>query len=300
LELRDLRLVAVVSEVGSLTRAAERLNVTQSALSHQLRIVEGRLGTPVFHRVGKRMVLTRAGQRLLETARHVLDEIGRAEDEIRGVRDPRHAVLRVTTECYTCYHWLPPLLADYRLCHPAVEVRIDLDATRDPLPRLLDGSLDLAIMSSKVSDRRLALTPLFRDDLTLVAAPGHHLAGKRRVRLADLADQTVFIYPPRAESTLLNSVLKPAGITPRVEEVPLTEAAIELVKAGLGVAALAHWAVRPELQAGRLVALPLPASALQRRWSAVMLRQAAAMPMLRDFVELLAATGRFQTAAGGV
>lgn len=294
LELRDLRLVLAVTEGGSLTRAAERLHVTQSALSHQLRVIEDRLGTPVFHRVGKRMVPTRAGERLRDTARHVLDEVARAEDEARGVRPPAQAALSVTTQCYTCYHWLPPLVDRFRSRHPGVSVRIDLEATRAPLPRLLDGTLDVALISTPVSDPRLTVVPLFRDDLTLIAAPAHRLARRKRVRLAELSEETLFVYPPRAESVILNDVLKPAGVSPRVEEVPLTEVAIQLVKAGLGISALAHWAVRPHLEAGALVALPLPGLALRRRWNAVMLRQSAALPMVRDFVQLLLTKGPLQ------
>ena len=139
-----------------------------------------------------------------------------------------------------------------------------------------------------MADRRLAAVPLFRDDLTLIAAPGHALARRKRVRLAELAGETVFVYPPKAESLLLNNVLRPAGVSPRIEEVPLTEVAIELVKAGLGVSALATWAVRPHLEAGTVVALRVPGTALVRRWNAVTLRQSAAVPMVRDFVHLLA------------
>src|SRR5947209_7014564 len=122
LEVRHLRLVAAVADVGSLTRAADRLHLTQSALSHQLRDIESRLGAALFLRVGKRLVLTPAGERLLASARDVLGRLDRAETEIRQMGQESAGLLRLTTQCYTCYHWLPALLTRYRRRFPRVEV----------------------------------------------------------------------------------------------------------------------------------------------------------------------------------
>src|SRR5262252_6692462 len=110
LEVRHLRLVAAVADCGSLTRAGDRLHLTQSALSHQLRDIESRLGVALFLRIGKRLVLTPAGERLLGSAREVLGALRQAELEIRQLGQENAGLLRITTECYTCYHWLPPLL----------------------------------------------------------------------------------------------------------------------------------------------------------------------------------------------
>ena len=150
LEIRHLRLVAAVADCGSLTRAGDRLHLTQSALSHQLRDIESRLGAALFLRVGKRLVLTPAGERLLVSARDVLDRLDRTEDEIRQMGKDRAGILRITTECYTCYHWLPPLLVHYRKRFPRVEVRIDVGATGRPLDRLLAGKIGRASCRERV------------------------------------------------------------------------------------------------------------------------------------------------------
>src|SRR5262245_60896576 len=188
LEIRHLRLVTAVADVGSLTRAGDHLHLTQSALSHQLRDIEDRLGAPLFLRVGKRLVLTAAGERLLESARDVLDRLRQTEDAIRTL-GKAGCVLRITTECTTCYHWLPPLLATYRERFPATEVRIDVEATQHPIDRLLDGTIDLALMSTPVRDRRLVTRSVFRDQVVVIASPQHRLATRRRVTLADLHDE---------------------------------------------------------------------------------------------------------------
>lgn len=288
LEVRHLRLVCAVADVGSLTRAGDQLHLTQSALSHQLRDIESRLGTPLFLRVGKRLVLTPAGERLLASAREVLDRLQRTEHDIRQMGRDAAGVLRITTECYTCYHWLPPLLTQYRRRFPRVDVRIDVDATRRPIETLLAGKIDLALVSSPVRDRRLAVMPVFDDEVIVIAAVTHPFAKKTHVKVADMHGQTLFLYPPKEESRVLNEVLLPAGAVPaRIEEVQLTEAIIEMVRAGLGVSVIARWAVEPIAGSGALVARPLTARGLRRRWSAVTPKDLAKADFVREFVSLL-------------
>jgi LysR family transcriptional regulator for metE and metH len=288
LEVRHLRLVSAVAELGSLTRAGDRLHLTQSALSHQLRDIESRLGAALFLRVGKRLVLTPAGERLLATARDVLDRLERTEQDIHQMGKARAGMLRLTTECYTCYHWLPPLLVRYRKRFPQVEVRIDIAATGRPLDMLLTGKLDLAIMSSPVRDRRLVSRPVFDDELVIVAARDHRFAKQTHVRLSDLRDETLYVYPPKEESRVLQEVLVPSGHVPaRVEEVMLTESIAELVKAGLGVSVLARWAVQPLVDAGSIVSRPLTARGLRREWRAVMPKDLAGADYIGEFIELL-------------
>jgi len=299
LEVRHLRLVAAVADVGSLTRAGDHLHLTQSALSHQLRDIESRLGAALFLRVGKRLVLTPAGERLLASARDVLARLERTELDIRRMGEDRAGLLRLTTECYTCYHWLPALLTRYRRRFPRVEVRIDVESTRRPLERLLAGQLELAIVSSPVRDRRLVTEPLFDDEFVVVAAPSHPFAKRTHVRPADMRGETLFVYPPRDESWVLNDVLLPAGAVPeRVEEVMLTEAITELVKAGLGVSVIARWAVQPLLASGALVARRFAVRGIHRRWSAATPKDLARAEFIREFIALLSQSKPSERARG--
>ncbi len=288
LETRHLKLIVAVSEEKSVTRAGERLHLTQSALSHQLRDIEERLGTPLFSRVNKRMILTQAGERLLHSARQVLDELKRTEDDIAQIAAGDHGSLRISTECYTCYHWLPGVLKDFQRKFPKVEVKILLEATHHPIPALLNGKLDFAIVSDPVRDKRLTYRPLFRDEVVVIMSPHHPLAARPYISPKDFAGETVFSYSPLGESTLYNKVLLPAGVKPaRFSEVQLTEAIIEMVRAGLGVSALARWAVAQQIESGKLAARPLTRKGFQRQWSAALLKNDFTPAYVTEFIELL-------------
>ena len=289
LEVRHLKLVRSVNTHGSLTRAGAELHLTQSALSHQLRDIELRLGSALFLRVGKRMVLTPAGEQLLGSAVDVLATLERTEEAIRRLAVAGGGVLRISTECYTCYHWLPSLLKEYRHAHSRVEIQVVAEATQHPLPYLLDGRLDLAIVSDPVRDRRLVARRLFDTEMVVIVAPRHPLATRPYVRAEDFAHETLLIYPPKEESSIYQDVLVPAGIRPAdLQQIQLTEAIIELVKAGLGIAVLARWAVAPYVKAGALRAVPLTRRGYRRAWSAATLKDMARVPYVRDFIDLVA------------
>jgi LysR family transcriptional regulator for metE and metH len=290
LEIRHLRLVRAVGAAGSLTRAGAALNLTQSALSHQLRDIESRLGTPLFLRVGKRMMITPAGEHVRRSADAVLAALERTEEAVRDLSAQGRGVLRLSTECYTCYHWLPPILKRYRRAHPGIDVRIDAAATDQPIAHLLDGRLDVAVVSDQVRDRRVLVQPLFEDELMLIVDPGHRLAARPFVGPEDLAGETVLAYSGREDSTLYQDFLLPAGVAPAgFQQVRLTEAMIELVKAGLGVAALARWAIEPHVRSGSVRALRLTRRGYRRVWSAALLKDMARVPHVRAFLDLVAA-----------
>jgi LysR family transcriptional regulator for metE and metH len=288
LDVRHLKLIVAVTEEKSVTRAGEVLHLTQSALSHQLREIEDKLGTPLFLRMNKKMILTQAGERLLQTARQVLDEMKRAEHQISQMAASREGTLRISTECYTCYHWLPDVMKNFRRKFPGVEVRIDAEATHRPIQALLQGKLDLGIVSEVRHDTRLEYRALFNDEVVAIMSADHPLVSRPYLTARDFADQNLIMYVGPEESTLFQKVLRPAGITPaRVSTVPLTEAIIEMVKAGLGISPLARWAVEEQVAAGKVVARQLKRKGLHRQWQAVTIKQDATPAYIDEFIGLL-------------
>jgi len=297
LGLQHLKLVRAIVREGGITRAAARLHLTQPALSHQLKDAEERLGTRLFLRQGRRLVPTAAGDRLVRAAEAMLIELGAAEDEIRGLGRGQEGLIRVSTECYTTYHWLPAALKDFELRFPAVAVEIVVEATRRPLAALLEGRLDVAIVSRPSRNRDVLCRKLFDDEMVVVVAPGHRLARERFIRPEEIARETLLLYAiPVEQSDLFQRVLIPAGISPaRLVRVELTEAILELVRAGQGIAVLARWSVVPDLLAGRLVGRPLGPRGLRRSWYVATLKRHAALPHLTDFVGLIRRAGSAAT-----
>jgi LysR family transcriptional regulator for metE and metH len=290
LDVRHLKLVAEIADSGSMTRAADRLHLTQSALSHQLRDIESRFRTEFFLRLGKRMVLTPAGQRLLQSARRVLDELTRAEDDIRGLAGGSRGVIRVCTQCNTGYHWLPPLLGAFARRHPRIGVSVVADATDRPVDALLAGRIDLAILTGPVRDRRLRVRPLFADEMVAIVAPSHALAKRSWLSPRDLAAEHLLLYASAPDdSFVLRRVLGPAGLAPsRVSFIMLTEAMIEMARAGLGVGVLPRWSAQPALAARTVVPLSITKGGVRRQWTAATLKSADEPAHLADFIELIA------------
>ncbi len=234
--------MSAVAEHGTLTRAAEVLHSVQSSLSHHLADLEERVGSPLFVRAARRMVLTPAGERVLAAAREVLASVATVEDDLRDLLAEREAVVRIATECYTCYHWLPRVLGSFALAHPRVEARLVPQATDRVIAALLAGDLDVAIATETGGDRRLVRRPLFEDELVALSAPGHPWSEQRFVTVEDF--KHLICYSPPERNNFVRQVLAPAGVMPRrLAVVPLTEAIVELVRAGQGVAVLARWAV---------------------------------------------------------
>ena len=292
LEIRHLKLLTAVAEEESVTAAGKRLHLSQSALSHQLRDAEEKLGTALFLRLGKRMALTAAGTKLVEAARRILKDLKAAELEVLGLNGDTHGVIRLSTECYTCYHWLPPVLSSFHSRFPKVEVCIDMAATHNPAEELLAGNLDIAVMNNPPENKSLHLSLLCEDELLVVMSPQHRLATRRRIQPQDLAGETLLIYPPREESTLILRVLEPAGVAPgRIMEIPLTEAIVEMVAAGAGIAFLACWSVSPHLESNKIVGRTLGNPGFRRKWYAVTLRNRPKCAYMTDFLSLLTLEG---------
>ncbi|WP_437623904.1 LysR family transcriptional regulator [Sorangium sp. So ce1151] len=291
LEIRHLRLVRAIAEEGGPTRAAARLHLTQSAVSHQLAELEGRLGVALFTRVRRQLKLTPAGARLLEAARTMLVDLARVERDLQYAGSRRNEVFRITVECFTTYHWLPPVLSALAADHPHVDVRIVLEARREPVAALLRGDLELAIVSSPVRDRALVVEPLFDDEWTVIVPPSHPLAARPYVTAVELGQEKLLAHDaPRSDVERLRELIaSERAPMPLAARVPLTDTLVELAKAGLGVGLVSRWAVAPAIARGEVVGRRLTREGLPERWTAVYRRDAAARFPLARFVELLRA-----------
>jgi len=289
LDTRHLRLVCAIADTGSATRAAGVLHLTQSAVSHQLRELEDRLGTRMFLRVGKRMTLTPAGHCVLETATHVLAELERVENQVRRIGVEGAGRLRLCAQCNTGYYWLPPLLKQFHRTYPQVDVQVLAEHTATPVDALLQGTLDLALLTDPHPDPRLDIRPLFRDEHLLLVSPSHRLAARSWIEPAELAEEHLILYAPtRGRGFTMRRILDPAHIVPaRLSYIQLTEGILEMVKAGLGVTVLQRWAVLPAIRERSVVPLRVTRRGIFRQWAAATLAGRSDFPWLGQFLAML-------------
>ena len=288
--MRHIRLIAAIAEHGSVTAAARVLRLSQSALSHQLRELETRLRTPLFVRTSRRMVATPAGEQLAHVARLVLAEVQGFERQAADGQFARvRATIRLATECYTVYHWLPPVLRLFAVKWPGVDLRIAPEYTASPIAALRDGSLDVAIVHSRPLDKRIHGEPLFEDELVAVVSPQHRFARQPFVAAADFASEHLISYTTAGgASTFIRDVLTPADVVPeRTTELQLTEAILELVAADMGVAVLSKWAVMPRVRSGNIAAVRLTERGFLRKWYVATRADDPAATYQRDLIDLL-------------
>lgn len=249
MEIRYLRLIKAIVEEGSITRAMDVLHLSQSALSYQLKEAELQVGTQLFYRRNKKLILTPVGKKLYTSAIKVLAEMDATDSEIKKMMNGENGVIRISTECYTSYHWLPAVLKKFNNEFPNVEIEIVFEATHRPIEKLMEGELDLAITSNPELIDKIEFIKLFADEMLAVVAPQHPWANRPFVQAEDFQDVTLIIHSlPLDTVSIFRTELIPKGISPKkLIVLPLTEASIELAKANMGVIVLANWALKPYL-----------------------------------------------------
>ncbi len=288
LTLKHLRMIEAIHEHGSITRAASRLYLTQSALSHQLVALEKHYDVALFERV-RPLRLTAAGERLLTLAREIAPKIDAAERELARLAG-NFAVgrLRLAVECHTCYDWLMPVMDSYRRDWPEVEMDLVGGFHTDPLALLDEDRADLVVVSSAESHRQVTFFPLFAYEMLALMAADHPLAAKTWLTAEDFAHEVLITYPaPDRLLDVVQRVLKPAGIHPERRQAELTIAIVQLVASKKGLTALPAWAVAPYLERGYVVARPIGEQGLWSHLYAATRRTDAQSAWLQDFVTLL-------------
>jgi len=286
LEIRHLRTLSALRSAGSLVRAAQLLNLTQSALSHQIKLLEDRYGGPLFERKSVPIGFTATGARLLRLADTLLPEIELAEREVARLSQGDQGQLRVALECHTCFDWLMPVMDEFRRRWPEVEIDLVSGLHSEPAELLRSGGADLVIGSS--CSPEFVNFALFRYEILAVMAQKHKLQGLRRLAAADFEGETLITYPvPEARVELIREVLRPAGIAFERRTAELTVAILQLVASRRGVAALPNWAIKNYLDYDYVIARPIGEQGL---WSELFVSVPEALSQkayVRDFVNVI-------------
>ncbi|TNF86566.1 MAG: LysR family transcriptional regulator [Gammaproteobacteria bacterium] len=288
LELRHLRTLVALRDTGSLVEAAERVFLTQSALSHQLKDLESRLGVTLFIRKTRPVRFTTAGRRLLKLADQVLPLVHGAEHDLERLAGGESGRIYMAIECHSCFEWLLPAINAYREEWPDVELDIASGFHFAPLPALARGDLDLVITADPIEELGLAYLPLFSYEAQLAVARDHELADKPWVEPADLSGEVLICYPvDRSRLDVFTSFLDPANVEPaRVRNAELTTMMIQLVASGRGVACLPNWALHEYRQRDYVQVKSLGEDGVWPTLYAAVRADQAEAPFIRGFIDV--------------
>jgi len=268
LNSRRLQQFSVLARTGSFTQTARELHLTQSGISHSMKALEHEAGCRLLDRLGKKVVLTQAGEQLLQHAQKILAELAAAHDSLSALGKWSKGRLRLGANTTACQYLIPPVLREFKESFPEHTINLEPGDTPALVDALLKHRIDLALTLAAAGETQLEFHPLFTDELFFVVSAAHPWARAGRVERADIPRQSYILSSKRSvtfrliedyfqrEQVVLNTVL----------EVGSMEATKELVKLGLGVCILAPWITKREIEEGALVALPLGRKKLSRRW----------------------------------
>ena len=277
-DLRHLRAIRAIHKCGGLSRAADMLNLTQSALSHQIKGLEDQAGVDLFVRRTKPLKLSAAGQRLLKLANRVLPEVEATEEEFRSLLAGKSGRLHIAIECHACFEWLFPVLESFRKAWPDVDVDIRPGLAFDALPALAREEVDLVVSSDPEEHSDLEFSPLFDYEPVFVASSQHALAQKSWISAEDFRNEVLITYPvdrPRLD------------VEPRaVRQVELTAVILLLVASNRGVAVLPDWVVREVRYNSDYVTRPLTERGVTRRLYAATRREDTTKPFMAHLLKL--------------
>lgn len=286
IEIRHLKTLMALRDTGSLVEAAERIHLTQSALSHQLKDLEERLGCTLFIRKSKPLQFTGAGMRLLQLADDVTPLLRSAQRDLDRMAGGEVGRLHMSIECHSCFQWLMPTIDSFRNNWPEVEMDFASGFSFAPLPALARGELDLVITSDPQPLSHVEYVPLFRYEGLLAVAKQHDFTRKGFITEQELAEETLIVYPVEKDRLdVFSHFLTPAGLEPKeTRSAELTIMMMQLVASGRGVCALPNWALTEYLERDYVRAVRLGEQGLWSTLYAAIRQETADAAYMKDFL----------------
>ncbi|HSI24189.1 MAG TPA: LysR family transcriptional regulator [Methylotenera sp.] len=295
LEIRHLKSLRAIAETGKLGLAAERVFLTQSALSHQIRALETHYDITLFQRSPQGLRFTPAGQRLLDLANELLPLIEKSERDLIRLKSDQSGELRIVLECHTCFDWLTPVMDAFRRAWPEVEIDLVAGFHSDPWYLLHEGKADVVIgglpsLSKQTSDKlaNLEHLPLFKFEIMAVLPTDHSLRNKARLLAEDFNDETLITYPvPEERIDVIRQVLKPANIQFNRRTAELTIAIMQLVASRRGLAALPSWGIQSYVDHDYVIAKPIGSKGLWSELYAIGTSDMMTRPYAKDLARII-------------
>ncbi|HAA13898.1 MAG TPA: LysR family transcriptional regulator [Cytophagales bacterium] len=287
MDLRYLKLVKTIVEEGNITKSADRLFLTKSALSHQLREFEERIGIKVFIRSRNDWQLTKGGQEIYDLACQVIERIDEGLAKITQIKAGSQGTIKLGTECYSFYHGLPAFIQKMGVLYPEIDIILQVESKPPPFSQLLSNELDMCIVThDSVSDKILTYE-LFDDELFALVNVENDLADKDYLDPADFAEQHLIIHSyPLETVSVYQHFLKPHHVDPkRITAVPMTEVALELIDSNMGIACYSKWALKLFKLPETLKFVRLGKQGLRRKHFLAIRAEDQDKQYIRDFID---------------
>jgi LysR family transcriptional regulator for metE and metH len=288
LERIHLTIIKETETLGSLTAAAKKLCLTQSALSHTIRKLEQNIGTPIWLREGRKLRLTQAGEFLLAEANRLLPQLEHAEERLYQMAKGERGILRIGMECHPCYQWLLKVVSPFLEKWPDVDVDVKQKFQFGGIGALFGHEIDLLVTPDPLFKTGLAFESVFDYEQVLVLHRSHPLAKAGFIKPSDLQNEVLITYPVEIDRLdIYKQFLTPAGISPRKHKsIETTDIMLQMVASGRGVAALPRWLVAEYAEKLNLVAVRLGEEGIAKQIYLGVRQSDADTEYLRDFVSL--------------
>jgi DNA-binding transcriptional LysR family regulator len=288
-EIRQLRAFVAIAESGTFTSGAQRVHVTQAAISMQIRQLENEIGARVFVRAPRHVILTEAGEHLLRRARQILREHDAAVDEIAELAGAERGRLRIgSASAMVLTDQLPVILTELRKQHPRAEITVTSGTSEALVEQILAGELDIAFVSLPVDARGIQTERLSEDQLVAIASPRHKLAKQKTISAYTLAGERL-ILGERGGNTrrLIDQFFAQAGVTLKVAMELSRQAAIRrMVEEDMGVGIVPFESAREEVEKGRLVRWWIEGAEINWELGLAQLSGGYESPIMHKFVAL--------------
>jgi len=286
MEMKYFRLIKTIAEEGSIANSSKKLFLTQSALSYQLRELEEQLAFKVFHRTRNKWKLTEEGTELYKLGNDILENIDKSFKNIKRLRTGSAGNIKLSTECYSFYQGLPRFIQKMGLLYPEINVDLILEATHQPISKMLSNEIDISIVTAKPKNDLLTSFEIFEDEIFAIMHKENELNKLEFIDAGNFSDIHLIIHSfPLETVSVYEHFLKPNGIIPsKISAISLTEVALEMVNANFGVLCMPKWALKSFKISNDLVYKRISKNGLKRNHFLVVRKLDQSKKYIQDFI----------------
>ena len=286
MELKYYRLIKTIAEQGSIANATERLFLTQSALSHQLRELEERLGFKVFIRTRNKWELTPEGTELYKLANKLFKTIDEGFNAIRHIKEGSKGAIKLSAECQSFFHSIPSFIQKMAILYPEIDIDVSLGRTHQTISQVLSGDIDIAIVTSKPSSDELSCIPIFEDEIFALIHKENLLNDLEYLEASDFEQVHLLINSfPLEGVAVYDQFLKPNKINPaKISAIPFTEISLSMIQANMGIMCVPKWQLHSFKISKELIFKPIGKNGLKRQHYLVVKKVQQKKKYINDFI----------------